>query len=208
MSRRPEPATAITTAQRAATHEALYPRLAALSAELSAMAHKRPTAPVPQSLAILAEGLLFEAAPFCGPRRRRGLVPAPPDLAALAALLGQALAGLDAFETRHAPFNKTLNCFAWRLPRGEFLPVRRLRPETVTIDDAAARKRDNVMRDKLTRLITARVETAREEGYAAGLAAARSEIETGIAPPLDAGSPGLRSGLAARAETAPGATQP
>ena len=41
MSRRPEPATAITTAQRAATHEALYPRLAALSADLSAMAHKR-----------------------------------------------------------------------------------------------------------------------------------------------------------------------
>ena len=64
------------------------------------------------------------------------------------------------------------------------------------------------MRDKLTKLITARFETAREEGYAAGLAAARSEIETGIVPPLDAGSPGLRAGLAARAETAPGATQP
>lgn len=205
---RPEPTTAITTAQRAATHEALYPRLAALSAELSALARKRPTAPVPASLAILAEGLLFEAAPFCGPRRRRGLVPAPPDLAGLAALLGQALAGLDAFETRHAPFEKTLNCFAWRLPRGEFLPVRRLRPETVTIDDAAKRKHSQAMRDKLTRLITVRFETAQEEGYAAGLAAARTEIETGIKQPLADGYPELRTTPSAQAEKAPGARLP
>lgn len=90
------------TPARAARHEALYPRIAALAKQLEAVARTRPGQEVSGPVRSLAEDLLFEAREFRSRGERRGLVAAAPDAAGLAVQLGQALAMLERWRDRNA----------------------------------------------------------------------------------------------------------
>ena len=111
-----------------ATHERLYPRLAAL---LKQVERARATTPVPEETVRLSRELCREAAKLLG-REGRGIgVPGaskggPLDHGALAIQLGQAVAGLEAFEAAHSGRDFSGNA-VWQLPGGETVPVARLR---------------------------------------------------------------------------------
>lgn len=66
---------------------------------------KKPNADVSDALRISAEGLLSDCAPFIRQRGER-LPVAAPDLMGLAAQLGQALAALEAWESRHTSWDE------------------------------------------------------------------------------------------------------
>lgn len=112
-----------------ATHERLYPRLAALLKQVERVAGKRPGDPAPEATAKLAGQLCVQAAKLLG-RERQGIVlpvatrGASLDHAGLVVKLGQAVAGLEAFEAAHsAPIAGVLS---WQLGDGESRPVARL----------------------------------------------------------------------------------
>jgi hypothetical protein len=115
-----------TTRTLAERHEALWLELTALRAQVAAIAARRPSANVAETVRIAAESRLAEAAPFA---RQRGekLPVAAPDYAGLAVQLGQALARLEAYELMHSAWDQRLGCRIWIFAAGH-APVRRLRP--------------------------------------------------------------------------------
>lgn len=118
------------TPEAVAAHERLYPRLAALMKQVERVASRRPGAPVPEESAKLSRELCREAARLLG-RDGRGIgLPkpvagaAPLDHAGLAIHLGQAVAGLEAFEAAHSAV--VAGVPSWQLGTGESRPVARL----------------------------------------------------------------------------------
>lgn len=116
-----------------AAHERLYPRLAALLKQVERVASQRAATPVPEETAKLARELCREAGKLLGREGRGIVVPkgpstasSPLDHAGLAVVLGQAVAGLEAFETAHSGRDFSGNA-VWQLPGGETPPVARLR---------------------------------------------------------------------------------
>ena len=120
-----------TTKIQAERHEALWLSLAALHKDTVALGAKKPNAPVSEAMRISAEGLLSDCAAFT---RRRGerLPVAAPDLAGLAAQLGQALAALESWESRHTGWDTRFNCRIWTLHTG-YLPIMRLKPPAAAL---------------------------------------------------------------------------
>ena len=169
------------TRDRAAAHETLFTKLEALTRQAEAVALRRPDAAVPAETRAAAEALLYDAGKMLGehvhnahPGRRkrphRGLPAAAETFAGLATQLGQALAGLDAFEAAHIVWNVDLKCFAWQLGPDEVMPVRRLRPELLR---APEKDRHSKSADHIRQKIVARFRERYEEGFEDGLKAAR-----------------------------------
>jgi hypothetical protein len=156
-----------TTRQQAERHEALWLSLSALHKDTIALGARKPTAPVSEALRISAEGLLSDCAAFT---RRRGerLPVAAPDLAGLAAQLGQALAALEGWEARHTTWDTRFNCRIWTLHTG-YLPIMRLHPPAAAL--RLQRDDPEAIRNKLGRMMESRERMAYEEGFAAGRAA-------------------------------------
>lgn len=163
------------TPQRARTHEALYPRLEALTHQVEAIAARKPDADIPPETRAAAEALLFDARRF-QPRRPRpaggpaspGFEPAPDKFAALATVLGQALAALGAFEARHSIWSQKHAGFVWLLQHDRLAPVQRLRPKSPNALEAGADKNVERLREKLRN----RFDERYEEGFTAGRHAA------------------------------------
>ena len=120
-----------TTRAQAERHEALWLSLAALHRDTIALGAKKPNAPVSDALRIAAEGLLADCAAFTRQRGER-LPVAAPDLGGLAAQLGQALAALENWESRHTSWDTRFNCRIWSLHRG-YLPIMRLKPPAAAL---------------------------------------------------------------------------
>jgi hypothetical protein len=156
-----------TTKPQAERHEALWLSLAALHKDTVALGAKRPNADVSDALRINTEGLLSDCAPFIRQRRER-LPVAAPDLMGLAAQLGQALAALESWESRHTNWDERFNCRVWRLDRG-YLPIMRLKPPAAALKAERTDMAD--LRDKLARRLEQRERGIYQKGYAAGLAA-------------------------------------
>lgn len=156
-----------TTATLAERHEALWLGLSALHKDLVALGAKKPTAPVSEPVRIAAEGLLSECASFIRKRKER-LPVAAADLTGLAVQLGQALAGLEDWESRHTTWDEKFNCRIWNLHTG-YRPIMRLKPP------AAALKfeRDDMdyIRGQLVVRMKQRERRAYHEGFEAGRAA-------------------------------------
>ena len=163
----PVPAPGTTTKPQAERHEALWLSLAALHKDTIALGAKKPNAPVSDALRISAEGLLADCAAFTRQRKER-LPVAAPDLMGLATQLGQALAALESWESRHTSWDERFNCRIWRLHTG-YLPIMRLNPPAAALK--AERPDATDLRDKLRRLIKGRQQIAYEDGFRAGLAA-------------------------------------
>ncbi|HTN63121.1 MAG TPA: hypothetical protein VL147_16485 [Devosia sp.] len=146
-----------------------------------------PLTPVSATARKLAEALLFDARRFIGPR---GAMPvAAPDLAGLASQLGQALAGLEAYEGQHSVWDDVGKCFVWALPEQQTLPVKRLKPK-VAPRPARDTAKMTLLRHKLARRMDARIEQEYERGLRDGLvqaarmqADAEAETEAEPAPP-------------------------
>lgn len=111
----------------AARHEALFLRLTALHAQIAAVAARRPQAPVSAQTTSVAEALLRDAQVFLG--QSAALPMAAPDHGGLLTQLGQALAGLEAWEAANAEWRGALNAFVWKVAGDPPLPVQRLRPK-------------------------------------------------------------------------------
>ncbi len=168
------------TRDRAAAHEALFPKLEKLTRQAEAIALRRPEAPVPAETRAAAEALLFDARKMLGqqiraahPGRRkpgRDFPAASDTFAGLSTQLGQALAGLDAFEAAHTSWNVDLKCVAWQLGGDDTMPVKRLRPELLRAPEADRHDRTS---EHIRQKITARFRERYEEGYEDGLKAAR-----------------------------------
>jgi hypothetical protein len=120
-----------TSKAQAERHEALWLSLAALHKNTIALGAKKPNAPVSDALRISAEGLLADCAAFTRQRKER-LPVAAPDLAGLAAQLGQALAALESWESRHTTWDERFNCRIWSLHTG-YLPIMRLKPPAAAL---------------------------------------------------------------------------
>jgi len=156
----------ILTENLARMHEALYPRLETLARQVEAIAARKPEAEVPPETRTAAEAQLFESQKFGargGRRSSRALLPAPDTATAL----GQALAGLDAFETRHSGWSEKHQCFVWLLPRGVLKPVARLKPHANVAAGPESDKRAAFMRAEIIRRIQAKY----DEGYDAAMEA-------------------------------------
>ncbi len=119
-----------------ATHERLHPRLAALLKQVERVAGKRPGEPVPEETLKLSQTLIREAAKLLG-REGRGISAPKGSSAAgkaaldhqnLAVALGQALAGLEAFEGTHTVLAGGVR--SWQLGDGTRQPVARLLAKT------------------------------------------------------------------------------
>lgn len=151
------------TRSKADAHEALYPKLDALTRQVEALSLRHPTAPVSPALRATAETLLYTMQPFLPVRR--SLPPAAADLAGLATQLIQARAALDVFESANSAWHPDLKCRVWSLS-GDPVPVRRLRPESnVLIKSAKEKRYFTGIREKLLRRIDAKAEEAYEQGY-------------------------------------------
>jgi hypothetical protein len=153
------------TAQR---HEALYLRLAALLRQAEAVAARRPDTAVPDAMRALAETLVYDARAFTGTgggRRPAGLPAVPPAYGGLAAALGEAFAGLEAFELRHTRWDAGLKCVVWRTSEGP-QPVQRLHPEPAA--PPASKKGESEMLKKVRQMIIRGREGAYDNGYRAG----------------------------------------
>ncbi|MBJ3785934.1 hypothetical protein [Devosia sediminis] len=169
-----------TTKIQAERHETLWLSLAALHKDTIALGAKKPNAPVSEALRISAEGLLSDCAAFT--RRRNERLPvAAPDLAGLAAQLGQALAALEGWEAHHTTWDTRFNCRIWNLHTG-YLPIMRLHPPAAALK--FQRDDPDAIRHKLVRMMESRQRQAYEEGFAAGRAAREGVPvpETGPAP--------------------------
>ena len=119
------------TKAQAERHEALWLSLAALHKDTVALGAKKPSADVSDALRISAEGLLSDCAEFTRKRGER-LPVAAADLAGLAAQLGQALAALESWESRHTTWDERFNCRIWHLDGG-YLPIMRLKPPAAAL---------------------------------------------------------------------------
>ena len=120
-----------TTKPQAERHEALWLSLAALHKDTVALGAKHPTAHVSDALRIRAEGLLSDCAAFTRQRGER-LPVAAPDLMGLATQLGQALAALESWESRHTTWDERFDCRIWNLHTG-YLPIMRLKPPAAAL---------------------------------------------------------------------------
>jgi hypothetical protein len=157
------------TRTKAEAHEALYPALAKLTAQMEAMAARNPAARVPPAARAAAADLLFEAQQFGwnrGGRTQRPLPEPAADIGGLSTQLGQALALLDAFEAAHCIWNADLKCFVWET-QGAPLPVRRLRQEPARPQLSERDKRRSEQRRlEIMRKIEAKAEDSYDLGYA------------------------------------------
>ena len=137
---KPTPSTPPLTAELIVAQEQLYPRVAALLKQVE-RAKGNDAAP-PESLRLGREltrevaKLLGKAGRGIGVARHGGRDNAGRDNAssidnaALAMGLGQALAGLEAFEAAHAQLSAAHQAICWVLPGGTRVPVARLLPRT------------------------------------------------------------------------------
>ncbi len=153
------------TRRKADRHEAVYVRLARLARQIEAMALRQPALGVPDSLRVAAETLLYDLAPFLpGPR---GLGAAAPDMAGLAAQLGQGLAGLDVFEAVNTAWNPEIKARVWLLP-GKPLVVRRHHPATTRIETDQQRQAMTAMRSTVYAQLNRKAAQSYREGYEDG----------------------------------------
>ena len=120
------------------------------------------------------------AIPAAAASRAGGCPPPPKALPASPTQLGQALAGLDAFEVGHTVWNADLKCFAWQLGPDDILPVRRLRPELLRAPET---DRHSKTAEHMRQKIIARFRERYEEGYEDGLKAARDPAKIGVPSP-------------------------
>ena len=174
----PKP-TSTLTPETILAHERLYPRLASLLKQVERVAGQRAAQPAPAESLKLAQQLCRETARLLG-REGRGIgVPRGAakgatsgeagglDHAGLAVALGQALAGLEAFEAEHSGHSKKLDCAVWQID-GPPMPVTRLLPKghggkaIKTKDPEAALHRRMVYK-----LIVGRFKAGYDEGYKA-----------------------------------------
>ncbi len=160
-----------------ASHERLYPRLAAL---LKQVERARGNLLVPEETARVSRELCREAAKLLG-REGRGIAVPPPnkplDHQGLAVMLGQAVAGLGAFEAAHSGWSPKSKCAVWVID-GPPRPVLRLMPpgsegKPVQSKDPQAGQ----YRRELYKLIMGR--------YAAGYDAGYRDAKEGTAPRAD-----------------------
>ena len=142
-------------------HEALVVRLEALLREVRPLAARRPAGRVGAALRVAAEGLLHEMQMFIERRRREALPVGAGTLGALAVQLGQARAGLEAFELAHASWSGQHRAFAWHT-RGGRVPVGRLKP---AVADEASDKLDRRRHAEMLRHFDARLQRAYDEGF-------------------------------------------
>jgi hypothetical protein len=157
-----------TTQAIAERHEALWLALVALHKDTIALGAKKPNAPVTEPARIMAEGLLADCAPFI--RQPGGRLPvAAPDLVGLALQLGQALALLEAWESRHTTWDDRHKCRVWNCYE-RYQPILRLKPPAEALRHASRVNPDEISR-KLVKRIEGRRRAAYQQGYAAGLAA-------------------------------------
>jgi|GEM_PF-779899 hypothetical protein len=163
----PGPEPGYTTTALAERHEALWLNLSALHKDIVALGAKKPNAPTADAVRIVAEGLLSDCAPFIRQRRER-LPVAALDLAGLAVQLGQALAALEDWESRHTSWDERFNCRIWRLHRG-YRPIMRLKPPAAAL--TFQRTDFDDLRGKLAVRIERRERGAYEQGFEAGRAA-------------------------------------
>jgi len=180
-----------TTIALAERHEALWLSLAALHKDIVALGAKKPNASTTDAARIVAEGLLSDCAPFIRQRRER-LPVAALDLAGLAVQLGQALAALEDWESRHTSWDQRFNCRIWTLQSG-YRPILRLRPPAAALK--AARSPYDEIRPKLLLRLQQREHGAYEKGFRAGLAArsgAPADANASLAEPAQT-YPRLRS---------------
>lgn len=148
-------------------HEALWLRLSALHKDISAIAAKKPEAPVGNTERATVEGLISDCRPFLQKPADR-LPVAAQNFAGLAVQLGQVLAMLEDFENRHAFWDGKAGCRCWRTA-GASLPVARLRQAVPPFELKTYKGRD--MRAALEKLLDAKESRVYEEGFAAGRAA-------------------------------------
>lgn len=118
-----------------ATHERLFRRIASLLKQVERVAGRQPTMAVPEESAKLARELCRETVELLGKDGRGIGLPRTAkagtlDHTALAVALGQALAGLEAFEGEHAMLSHKHQAICWLLPDGQRQPVARHLPAT------------------------------------------------------------------------------
>jgi len=155
------------TPSLAERHEALWLRLTTLHKDITAIAAKKPDAPVGDTERSIAEGLISECRPFLGSRNEKFPVAAQ-NFSGLAVQLGQVLAQLDDFENRHAAWDARNNCRCWRV-EGEPLPIARLRPSIAIVPLTTANGED--LRAKLARRRHNHERQIFENGFQKGLSA-------------------------------------
>lgn len=171
----PSPNPSPLTPDLIAAHERLHPRLASLLKQVERTASRRPAQLVPAESVKLAQQLCREAAMVLGREGRgirmpRSAAGAPLDHASLAVHLGQALAGLELFETTHSGHSKQLGYAIWQID-GPPRPVTRLLPKghggklAKTSDPEAAQNRR-----KAYKLIVGRFKAGYDEGYRQAMA--------------------------------------
>ena len=151
----------------AEAHEALVTRVLRLLKQAEAVAVRRPQEPVSPAVARLAADLLYDVGAFIP--GSAGLPHAAPDYVGLAAQLGQALAGLEAFEARHTVWDGRLKAFAWQLAAGRVQPVARLRQPVAPLSAEARQTHD--LRRRLARRLAAKMDEKYALGFRAGQAA-------------------------------------
>ena len=156
------------THRLAARHEALYPRIGTLLRQIEAVALRKPAAPVPRATQTIAEALLFDAQAFGV--TRKVLVAAAADMAGLATQLGQALAGLDAFEAAHSGWDVELKCYVWHFANGDNAPIARRRQQPVKAPRPAdKRQTSRTLRHRIAYMIDAKYSEGYRIGYADAL---------------------------------------
>lgn len=111
------------TFRLAVGHEAVFVKLEALQKSVLAIAAKRPEAVVGEATRAVAEGLLLDCRPYLS---GNSLPKMAADHGGLAVQLGQALAGLAAYEARHSDWSD-YHGFHWRLVNGQKRTIGRLR---------------------------------------------------------------------------------
>ncbi len=170
-----------TTTVLAERHEALWLGLTALHKDIVALGARKPDASVSNPVRIAAEALLSDCAPFTRKRNER-LPVAAPDLAGLAVQLGQALAGLEAWESRHTTWDERFKCRIWQVGGG-YLPIMRLKPPAAALTFQRTDYAD--LRNKLAVRVEQRWRGAYREGFEAGRAARNggSEVKPEQSPP-------------------------
>jgi hypothetical protein len=154
------------TAARAALHESLYPRLAALEKQITPIAARKPELGLPPGVFRAARQVLAEVQGLLGRRQRvMGLQRGAVDYATLGVALAAARAALEGFEAEHSAWNQEQKCRCWQLADGDPLPVRRLLPGGVPPKAAgSAETRD--IKEKLIRRMMASRKQAYWDGYA------------------------------------------
>lgn len=166
----PQP-TSTLTRDTILAHERLHPRIAALLKQVERVAARRPTQPVPEESMKLSRELCREAARLLGRDGRGiGVGRGTLDHSGLAVMLGQALAGLEAFEAANSVYSAKHGAVCWMLPEGGMEPVSRLRPKERPKGPFGGktemeRKQDKEMHAKVVQRIIRRENYAYFQGY-------------------------------------------